>query len=280
MKKVLIVGDTSRDKVRNTLKELDSWLREKAETFPMDIAQAEKTRPLEGDLAITLGGDGTFLRVSRMVSPYGIPIIGVHLGLFGFLAELTPGDMYGHLDRIFGGEYRINTRMLLKCRWERGGRVLNESLGVNDAVISRSSLSRLVSVKLFIDEEDVTTYSSDGLIVSTPLGSTAHCLAAGGPILSPELDAFIISPICPHTLTNRPLVISGGSRVKMEVGSEGVGRGLTIDGQVYEELVPGDVVEVERSPIRLRLVDAGIRSFYTVLREKLSWGGSPRYGNG
>lgn len=280
MKKVLIIGDTSRDKIKNTLKELDSWLKKRARTLPMDIAQAEETSPLEGDFAIALGGDGTFLRVSRMVSPYGIPIIGVHLGLFGFLAELTPKDMYNYLDKIFRDEYKINSRMLLKCQLQRSGTVINESLGVNDAVISRSSLSRLVSVKLFIDEEDVTTYSSDGLIVSTPLGSTAHCLAAGGPILSPGIDAFVISPICPHTLTNRPLVISGESRVKMEVGSEGAGRGLTVDGQVYEELIPGDVVVVERSSTRLKLVDAEIRSFYTTLREKLSWGGSPKYGNG
>lgn len=279
MKKVLIIGDTSRDKIKNTLNELDSWLQKRVRTFPIDIVQAEKTHPLEGDFAIALGGDGTFLRVSRAVSPYDIPIIGVHLGLFGFLAELTPKDMYSYLDKIFRDEYKIDTRMLLKCRLERSGTVINESLGVNDAVISRASLSRLVSVKLFIDDEDVTTYSSDGLIVSTPLGSTAHSLAAGGPILSPELDAFIISPICPHTLTNRPLVISGESKVEMEVGSEGVGRGLTVDGQVYEELVPGDVVVVERSSTRLKLVNAGIRSFYTVLREKLSWGGSPRYGD-
>jgi NAD+ kinase len=246
----------------------------------MDVAEAEKTRPLEADFAIAMGGDGTFLRVSRMVSPYGIPMIGIHLGLFGFLAELTPKDMYDNLDKVFRGEYKINTRMLLNCRLERNGMPVNESLGVNDAVVSRASLSRLVSIKLFIDGEEVATYSSDGLIVSTPLGSTAHCLAAGGPILSPEIDAFVISPICPHTLTNRPLVISGEAKVKMEVGSEGVGTGLTVDGQVFQELMPGDTINVERSGTRLKLVDAGIRSFYTVLREKLSWGGSPKYGNG
>ncbi|MFQ5862780.1 MAG: NAD(+)/NADH kinase [Candidatus Brocadiales bacterium] len=280
MKKVLIIGNTRKNRIKNTLEELDSWLKRKALTVPMDITQAERMRPLEGDFAIALGGDGTFLRVSRMVSPYGIPIIGVHLGLFGFLAELTPKDMYSHLDKVLRGEYELHSRMLLSCQLERNRKVVRESLGVNDVVISRASLSRLISVRLFIDEEDVTTYSSDGLIVSTPLGSTAHCLSAGGPILSPEMDALVISPICPHTLTNRPLVISGGVRVKMEVGSESVGTGLTVDGQVYEELQPGDMVRVERSDMRLQLVDTEVRSFYTVLREKLSWGGSPKYGNG
>ncbi|MCP4364193.1 MAG: NAD(+)/NADH kinase [Planctomycetes bacterium] len=280
MKKVLIIGNTEKEKIKNAFRELDSWIGEKANAVFMDVAEAEKVRPLEGDIAIAMGGDGTFLRVSRMVGPYGIPIIGIHLGLFGFLAELTPKDMYDNLDKVFRGEYKINTRMLLNCRLERNGTPVNESLGVNDAVVSRASLSRLVPIKLFIDGEEVATYSSDGLIVSTPLGSTAHCLAAGGPILSPEIDAFVISPICPHTLTNRPLVISGEAKVKMEVGSEGVGTGLTVDGQVYQELMPGDAISVERSGTRLKLVDAGIRSFYTVLREKLSWGGSPKYGNG
>jgi NAD+ kinase len=280
MKKVLIIGNTEKEKIKNAFRELDLWIGERAHAVFMDVAEAEKTRPLEADFAIAMGGDGTFLRVSRMVSPYGIPMIGIHLGLFGFLAELTPKDMYDNLDKVFRGEYKINTRMLLNCRLERNGVPVNESLGVNDAVVSRASLSRLVSIKLFIDGEEVATYSSDGLIVSTPLGSTAHCLAAGGPILSPEIDAFVISPICPHTLTNRPLVISGEAKVKMEVGSEGVGTGLTVDGQVFQELMPGDTINVERSGTRLKLVDAGIRSFYTVLREKLSWGGSPKYGNG
>ncbi|MEE9558205.1 MAG: NAD(+)/NADH kinase [Candidatus Brocadiales bacterium] len=280
MKKVLIIGNTEKEKIKNAFRELDLWIGKRAHAVFMDVAEAEKTRPLEADFAIAMGGDGTFLRVSRMVSPYGIPIIGIHLGLFGFLAELTPKDMYDNLDKVFRGEYKINTRMLLNCRLERNGVPVNESLGVNDAVVSRASLSRLVSIKLFIDGEEVATYSSDGLIVSTPLGSTAHCLAAGGPILSPEIDAFVISPICPHTLTNRPLVISGEAKVKMEVGSEGVGTGLTVDGQVFQELMPGDTISVERSGTRLKLVDAGIRSFYTVLREKLSWGGSPKYGNG
>ncbi len=280
MKKVLIIGNTEKEKIKNAFRDLDLWIGERAHAVFMDVAEAEKTRPLEADFAIAMGGDGTFLRVSRMVSPYGIPMIGIHLGLFGFLAELTPKDMYDNLDKVFRGEYKINTRMLLNCRLERNGMPVNESLGVNDAVVSRASLSRLVSIKLFIDGEEVATYSSDGLIVSTPLGSTAHCLAAGGPILSPEIDAFVISPICPHTLTNRPLVISGEAKVKMEVGSEGVGTGLTVDGQVFQELMPGDTISVERSGTRLKLVDAGIRSFYTVLREKLSWGGSPKYGNG
>lgn len=277
MKRILIIGDKRKPKIQSTLQELDSWLKERAQTIVLDLALAEGKRSLKGDLAVVLGGDGAFLRASRIVSPFGIPLVGVHLGAFGFLAELTPADMYNYLEKALREECRVSSRMLLSCQLHRGHKVIKESLGVNDAVISRSSLSRLISIRLFIDGEEVTVYSSDGLIVSTPTGSTAHCLAAGGPILSPDLDAFIVLPICPHTLTNRPLVISSDSRIEMEAISEGVEMGLTVDGQVYEDVLPGDRIKVERARLPLQFVDTGIRSFYAVLREKLVWGGSPKY---
>ena len=277
--RVLLFGNTRKVKVKDTIKELEAWLKRRVETVTYELAEDTKG-PFSGDLAIALGGDGTFLRVSRYISPYEIPILGVHLGTFGFLSELTPEDVYPHMEKVLRGQYRLATRILLRCRLMRKGEVVMDVLGVNDAVISRASLSRLISVKLFIDDEAVTTYSCDGIVVSTPVGSTAHCLAAGGPILSPEMDAFIISPICPHTLTNRPLVISGDSKIEMEPSTEGVEMGLTVDGQVYKDLLSGDRIKVERANYRLRIVDTGIRSFYEVLREKLAWGGSPRYGQG
>ncbi len=277
--RVLLFGNTRKVKVKNVIKELETWLKKRVEMATFDLAEEPKG-PFSGDLAIALGGDGTFLRVSRYISPYKIPILGVHLGTFGFLSELTPEDMYPHLERVLKGQYAITTRILLRCQLMRKGEVIREVLGVNDAVISRASLSRLISVKLLINNEEVTSYGCDGIVVSTPVGSTAHCLAAGGPILSPEMDAFIISPICPHTLTNRPLVISGDSKIEMEPSTEGVEMGLTIDGQVYEGLLNGDRVKVERADVRLRVVDTRIRSFYGVLREKLGWGGSPKYGQG
>ncbi|HHT9119025.1 MAG TPA: NAD(+)/NADH kinase [Candidatus Hypogeohydataceae bacterium YC41] len=277
--RLLLFGNTRKARVNNTVKELEVWLKKRAETVVFDLA-GEPKGPFSGDLAIALGGDGTFLRVSRYISAYGIPILGIHLGTFGFLSELTPKDMYLHLEKVLEGQYKLPNRILLRCQLVREGKVVKETLGINDAVISRASLSRLISVKLFINEEEVTNYSCDGIIISTPVGSTAHSLAAGGPILSPEMDAFIISLICPHTLTNRPLVISGDSKIEMEPYTEGVEMGLTVDGQLYEGLLNGDRVKVERADVRLRIVDTGIRSFYEVLREKLAWGGSPKYGNG
>lgn len=277
--RVLLFGNTRKTKVKNTLEELEAWLKKRVETATFDLAEEIKG-PFSGDLAIALGGDGTFLRVSRHISSYEIPILGVHLGTFGFLSELTPEDMYLHMEKALKGEYRLATRILLRCQLMRKGELVKETLGINDAVISRASLSRLISVKLFINDEAVTTYSCDGIVVSTPVGSTAHCLAAGGPILSPEMDAFIISPICPHTLTNRPLVISGDSKIEMEPSTEGVEMGLTVDGQVYEGLLSRDRIKIERAKTHLRVIDTGIRSFYEVLREKLAWGGSPKYGQG
>jgi NAD+ kinase len=277
--RILLFGNKKKAKVKDTMKELEAWLKERVETTTYDLAE-EVRGPFSADMAIALGGDGTFLRTSRYVSPHEIPVLGVHLGTFGFLSELTPEDMYAYLEKILEGRYQLATRMLLKCQLVRKGEVIKETLGVNDAVISRASLSRLISVKLFINEEAITTYSCDGLVISTPLGSTAHSLAAGGPILSPGMDAFIISPICPHALTNRPLVISGDSRIEMEPSTEGVEMGLTVDGQVYENLLSGDRVKIERAGVRLRIVDARIRSFYEVLREKLAWGGRPKYGQG
>lgn len=164
------------------------------------------------------------------------------------------------------------------CRLERAGKIVNESTGINDGVISRSSLSRLISIKLHINGEDVATYRADGLIISTPLGSTAHSLSAGGPLLTPDLNAFIIVPICPHTLTNRPLVVSGDVKIEMEILSQLSGAGFTVDGQVFTELEMGDKIKIERSDIEVQMIDTGTRTFYGVLREKLNWGGQPNYG--
>jgi NAD+ kinase len=200
------------------------------------------------------------------------------MGRFGFLAELMEKNVRVLLEKILTGNYQVRKRMLLLCHVRRAGKLIIESTAINDAVISRSSLSRLISIKLLINGEDVATYRADGLIVSTPLGSTAHSLSAGGPVLTPDLNAFVVVPICPHTLTNRPLVVSGNVKIEMELLSQLSGTGFTVDGQVFTELETGDTVTVERSDIEIQMVDTGTRTFYGVLREKLNWGGQPNYG--
>ncbi|ODS32026.1 MAG: inorganic polyphosphate/ATP-NAD kinase [Candidatus Scalindua rubra] len=277
MKKIIILGDKSKKRIRETIDELEPLFRKKSHLSIIDISDEDEIEKISADLVFVFGGDGTILSVCRKLNGKQIPLIGVHLGKFGFLAELTPQEISDSLEKIFSGKYFISQRMLLNCKVVRSKQIINKTLGLNDAVISRTSLSRLISIKLYINEKVVTTYSSDGLIISTPAGSTAHSLSAGGPIVTPDMEAFIITPICPHTLSNRPLVVSGDSRIEMEQISESEGVGLTVDGQVYFDIEVGDKVLVEKAEKKLQLIDTQARTFYEVLREKLNWRGQPTY---
>ncbi len=277
MKKIIILGDKSKKKIRETIKELEPLFRKKSHLSIIDISDEDELEKVSADLAFVFGGDGTILSASRKLNGRQIPLIGVHLGKFGFLAELTSREISDSLDKIFAGEYVISQRMLLTCKVTRSKQVINETLGLNDAVISGTSLSRLISIKLYINEKIVTTYSSDGLIISTPAGSTAHSLSAGGPIVTPDMEAFIITPICPHTLSNRPLVVSGDSKIEMEQISESKGVGLTVDGQIYFDIKVGDRIVIEKAENKLQLIDMQTRTFFDVLREKLDWRGQPTY---
>jgi NAD+ kinase len=278
MKKILVLGDLNKKKIFDTISGLKPWLEKHVIAEIVDLSKEKKIEKPGAEIAVVFGGDGAILSTCRGLGRNQIPIIGVHMGRFGFLAELMERNVCTSLEKIFTGNYQIRRRMLLLCRVERDGKIMSESMGINDGVISRSSLSRLVSIKLNIDGEDVATYRADGLIVSTPLGSTAHSLSAGGPLLTPDLNAFIIVPICPHTLTNRPLVVSGDVKIEMEILSQLSGTGFTVDGQVFTELEMGDKIKVVKSDIEVQMIDTGTRTFYGVLREKLNWGGQPNYG--
>jgi len=277
MKKIILLGDISKKKIRETITELEPLFRKKSHLSVIDISDENELKNVSADLVFVFGGDGTILSASRKLNDKQIPLIGVHLGKFGFLAELTLQDINDSLERICAGEYVVSQRMLLTCKVIRSKQVINETVGLNDAVISRTSLSRLISIKLYVNEKIVTTYSCDGLIVSTPAGTTAHSLSAGGPIVTPDMEAFAITPICPHTLSNRPLVVSGSSKIEMEQISESKGVGLTVDGQVYFEVKAGDRVVIEKAEKKLQLIDTQTRTFYDVLREKLNWRGQPAY---
>ncbi len=277
MKKIIILGNRKKKKIRDTIAELEPLFREKAHVSIIDTSDERETESLSADLAFVFGGDGAILAACRKLDGRQIPLMGVHMGKFGFLAELTPKEVSQTLEKIFAGEYTISQRMLLTCEVIRSNQTIKKTSGLNDAVISRSSLSRLVSIKLYINGKEVTTYSSDGLIISTPSGSTAHSLSAGGPVVTPDMDAFIITPICPHTLSNRPLVISGDSKIEMEQVSESKGVGLTIDGQIYTDIMVNDKIRIEKAKEKLHLIDTQTRTFYDVLREKLNWRGHPTY---
>jgi NAD+ kinase len=275
MKKILILGNKEKDAVRDARDSLVPWLSERADvTVDLDMSH---TADGGFDFAIVLGGDGSVLAAARKLAPHGVPLVGVNVGKFGFLTETTLGNLRDVLGEVLDGQYAISERMMIQCALERNGEEVLSAIGLNDVVVSRGALSRLITLDLEVDGEKVTTYRADGLIVATPVGSTAHSLAAGGPILCPELHALIITPICPHTLSNRPIVLPGCSGLTLAVQGGAERSALTVDGQVNRELVPGDRVRVSCANEPLKLITTGRHTFFDTLRNKLDWRGQPRY---
>ena len=224
------------------------------------------------DIALVLGGDGTLLAAARLLEEVDIPILGINLGSMGFLTEVSLEDIYINLEKVIEGDFFIEERMRLKAGLMRGGDLIAEFMVLNDVVINKGALARIIDMETLVDGESVTTFNADGLIISTPTGSTAYSLAAGGPIVEPNLDIIIISPICPHTLTNRPLVVSGGSEVEVVLVSDSGRVYLTLDGQEGLGLEEGDRIRIKASERRVRLIRTGHKSFFEVLRTKLHWG--------
>ncbi len=226
----------------------------------------------KSDFVIVLGGDGTFLSVARLVKDYSIPIIGVNLGGLGFLTEVKLNEMYEVLEDILNGNYSIQERMMLKATLYRGGEKISSYSVLNDVVINKGTLARIIELKTSINNVFVTKYRADGLIVSTPTGSTAYSLAAGGPIVYPELNCIILSPICPHTLTNRPLVVSGNDIIFVELNSLDNDVMITLDGQVGFSLRDEDIIRIEKDEKKTLILKSPRKNYFEVLRNKLKWG--------
>ena len=224
------------------------------------------------DLLIVLGGDGTLLAASRLENERGVPILPVNLGGLGFLTSVTLAELYPILEQTLAGKNRTSERVMLEVRVIRGGIPAECHHALNDAVLNKAALSRMIDLTLTVNGEFVSDFKADGLIVSTPTGSTAYSLAAGGPIMYPRVSAFLVTPICPHTLTNRPLVVPDTSRIEVTFVGPGEPVTLTLDGQVGIAIEPGDRVEIARAKQRLRLVRAPERTYYQILRDKLKWG--------
>ena len=262
--------------------ELEEWLRDRGIRTELDPQAArwkgETGRPFEEtagkvDLVVVLGGDGTLLAAARAIGERDVPILGVNLGGLGFLTETSSGELTRALEDVLAGRYRVESRMRLEVSAERRGRPLGRFLALNDAVIGKSALSRMIELETLADGAPVTTYHADGLILATPTGSSAYSLSAGGPLLLPEFEAIVLTPICPHTLTQRPLVLPQTSRVEIRVHLQRGGDvHLTVDGQVGEALAEGDVVHVRRAEHPVRLLVPPGRNRFEVMRAKLRWG--------
>jgi len=222
------------------------------------------------DCLVVLGGDGTLLGVARKAAPGGIPVLGVNMGNLGFLTEVDPPDLTGALEKLIQGEYVIEERMMLDAGVYRNGALVWQSLALNDTVISKGAFARLIYLEALVDDEYVTTYPADGLIIATPTGSTAYSLSAGGPLVTPNLELMLVTPICPHSLWARPLVIGAESKVKINILSELDKIMLTMDGQYGFKLQKKDSVVISRSPHRAKFIRLKPSRFFYLLREKLS----------
>jgi NAD+ kinase len=226
------------------------------------------------DLIIVIGGDGTLLAVARSAGTRRVPILGINLGSLGFLTEINRDEMEACLERVVQGDLVIEPRMRLEVQVMRDGREVGRSQALNDAVVARSgALSRMVDLVAYADGVKVTTYTADGLIISTPTGSTAYSLSAGGPLLMPGLEAFVLTPICPHSLTQRPIVLPQQTEIAVDVQLVRGGQiTLTVDGQEEFELCHGDRVVTRRSPYPVEIVASPFRNRFEILHTKLRWG--------
>jgi len=227
------------------------------------------------DLLVVLGGDGAMLRAARSVRKFKIPIVGINLGTFGYLTEINLNEMYPSLERILRGDYSTEERMMLDMEVVRDGRTSCEFTVLNDVVISRGNLTRIIDMETAVDGSYLTTFRADGLIISTPTGSTAYSLSAGGPIVFPSQNAIIINPICPHTLTNRPIILPSSMTIAVKVWSEEEGVNVDLDGQESVTLNSGDTLIVRRSRYVTTLVSSSNRDYLEILRSKLGWGRLP-----
>ena len=224
------------------------------------------------DLLVVLGGDGTVLSAARALRAHHVPILAVNLGGLGFLTSVTLEEVYPLLEQVLAGNFRTSERMMLEAEIHRAGRPAERQTALNDAVANKAALARMLDFDVYVDSNHVGRYRADGLIVSTPTGSTAYSLAAGGPIIDPELDAFIITPICPHMLTNRPLVIPDSAKIIVDFTPAEEPVYVTLDGQIGFQLDPGDRINIEKSANRIALIRPPNKTYFEILRSKLRWG--------
>jgi NAD+ kinase len=226
----------------------------------------------QSQLLLVLGGDGTLLAAARVAAPLGIPILPINMGSLGFLTSFTLEEMYPALEQVLAGRFSCSERIMLDVELHRDAEIIERQSVVNEAVINKGALARMIDLQLTIDADFVCRYRADGLIIATPTGSTAYSLSAGGPIVHPGVESWIVTPICPHTLSDRPVVVRDSSLVEVHLSGDTESVFLTLDGQTGIPMQAADVVRMRRAAERLRLIQPAQKSYFEILRNKLKWG--------
>jgi NAD+ kinase len=238
---------------------------------PVDEINEEKLAA-DVDLMLVLGGDGTMIATARMIGDQEVPVLGVNYGGLGYLAEFRIEELYSALESILEGNYRLDKRVMLAVQLMRGDTTLTSNRVLNDVVINKSALARIIEIEAYLNHQFVNSFRADGLIVSTPTGSTAYNLSAGGPVIFPSMNAVVITPICPFTLSNRPIVVPDSDEIELRLKTDYEEVALTLDGQVGFPLKVGDRVSIRKSRTAFNLIQPSNRNYFDVLRDKLRWG--------
>lgn len=281
IRKIGIISKTGKTEPAEILKGLIPWIRQKGYEVYIDTDTASMLNmegiprsqiPNNAEIVIVLGGDGTMISVARLVAEKDIPILGVNIGGLGFLTAVHKDELYEVLEKVLAGECSIEERIMLKACVVRHSECISEFVVMNDVVVNKGALARIIDLETYINNTYVATFKADGLIVATPTGSTAYALSAGGPILYPTLNSIVIAPICPHTLTNRPIVMPDDILVEIVLKSKTEDVFLTLDGQVGFSLKQDDIVQVKKSNFKTKLFIPCERDYFEILRTKLKWG--------
>lgn len=277
IRSVGIVVKPNNDEALRTSNELSEWLNArgigvKCGPFVGDHQCREGEFDLEADLVVVLGGDGTMISTARLVGDAQILVLGVNYGSLGYLAEFRIEEMFPALEAILIGDYAVDRRVMLKAEHWRNGEMLAAGRVLNDVVINKAAIARIIGIDVKLDGQFVNAFRADGLIVSTPTGSTAYNLSAGGPIIYPSMNAVVLTPICPFTLTNRPIVVPDTAMIELELENENEGVVLTLDGQTGYPMRARDRVRIRKSSTTFNIVQPANRNYFDVLRNKLKWG--------
>ncbi len=272
--KVVILGAPDRDRVRSELNRLRPAIAEHADIIAEDLEFAYDFSDQKQDLVIVLGGDGSILQSARQMGTHQSPVLGVNCGRLGFLAALSPDDFLNAWPDVCLGTYEVVDHLMLQTTLIREGRVVAGQLALNEAAVLGGPPYQILDIDLYADGHLATRYRCDGLIIATPIGSTAHNLSAGGPILRRHLQAIVISPISPHTLTYRPLVDSADTVLELTITEPSQSTSIVVDGRILGRLMPGDRVRIERAEQRFQMLSVPGQNDYRAFREKLGWGGS------